>query len=456
MTFFVKKNKTALGNLVFWNIVPLLRMVYNKNHQSRGGFFMEHRMADIQACERLFHQFGDIGSTESGGVTRLGYTETEDQMHDRFAQMGRELGYEAYCDEVGNTYVANMPGDGYYLIGSHLDSVIEGGRYDGVSGVIAGLMVLKWAKEEGLRLPIRVGAFRCEESSNFGRCTIGSGLVTKEIYKRDIGDLVSQNGETLEEIFKKKGYSLDPPEIKGIRQYLELHIEQGKVLEECGTSVGIVQTIAGPKRFKVRLKGMAEHSGATPMSMRYDALCAAAELVLEIERIGKAESVYHSVATVGVVANHPNVLNVIPGEVELGVDMRGIDRESLERMENRLRKAVGKICGTRGIEFQLEKTSEIPPIDMSANVEQGLERAAARLGISSRRMPSGAGHDAMSFALVCDTGMVFIPCRKGISHNPEEFTSIDSVCDGARVIYEYLKEEARRQGAAPAGDGCLS
>lgn len=403
---------------------------------------MEHRIADIQYCERLFNQFYDIGSTEAGGVTRLGYTETEDRMHDVFALMGRELQCGSYRDEVGNTYIMNTPEDNYYLIGSHLDSVIEGGRYDGVSGIIAGLMVMKWAGEEGLKLPIRVGAFRCEESSNFGCCTIGSGLVTKEVYKQNIGGLTAKDGETLETIFKRHGYSLHPPKISGIRQYLELHIEQGKVLEECQTSVGIVQTIAGPRRFKLYLRGMAEHSGATPMSMRYDALCAAAEIILEIERIGKKESVYQSVATVGVVMNHPNVLNVIPGEVELGVDIRGIEVNSLNRMENRMKEAARQICRERGIEYLEEKTSDIPPIDMSDNVELGLETAAKRLGISSRRMVSGAGHDAMSFANICDTGMVFIPCQKGISHNRTEFASIVSICDGARVIYEYLKGEA--------------
>ena len=142
---------------------------------------MDHPFADIQYCEELFNRFYDVGSLTSGGVTRLGYTQTEDQMHEIFSLLGRELGCESFQDEVGNTYVGSTARDGYYLIGSHLDSVIDGGRYDGVAGVIAGLMVLRWAREEGLPVPVRVGAFRCEESSNFGCCTIGSGLVTREI-----------------------------------------------------------------------------------------------------------------------------------------------------------------------------------------------------------------------------------------------------------------------------------
>ena len=407
---------------------------------------MQHSIEDIEYAEYLFDRFYGIGSSDNGGVTRLGYTEVEDEMHDAFRALGDEKGYGNYEDEVGNTYLYDKDCDmdePYYLIGSHLDSVIEGGRYDGVAGVITGLMILNWAKRDNLGLPIRVGAMRCEESSNFGRSTIGSGLITKEVYKHDIGDAVNKRGETLREVFARKGYNLQPQRIQGIKQYIELHIEQGKVLEEYGDKVGIVQTIAGPRRFNIHIHGNAEHSGATPMGMRTDALCAAAEIILEIEEIGKSESMYQSVATVGVITNHPNALNVIPGEVELGVDMRGIDPASLDRMEARLKAVCKRVCEKRKMKYFREKTSDIPPIGMSVELQQKLLHAAKELKIPHRSMISGAGHDAMSFAHICDTAMVFIPCAKGISHNKKEFTTIESICDGAKVIYEYLKEEAQ-------------
>ena len=403
---------------------------------------MENRIEDVQYCEKLFDSFYDVGCTETGGVTRLGYSAQEDQMHEVFAGLAKELNCKILKDEVGNTYASNANGKEYYLIGSHLDSVIEGGRYDGVAGIIAGLMVMRWAREDGVNIPLRVGAFRCEESSNFGCCTIGSGLITKEIYKQDVGSFVSKAGKSLEQIFRERSLNLHPSRINGVKQYLELHIEQGKVLEEAGTPVGIVQTIAGPRRFKLYLRGMAEHSGATPMGMRCDAMCAASEIILELERIGNREAVYQSVATVGVVNNHPNALNVIPGEVELGVDIRGIEVSSLDRIEREMRESARRICKKRGIEYLEVKTSEIPPIDMSEDVQNGLEMAARRLGVNCRRMVSGAGHDAMSFAGICNTGMVFIPCVKGVSHNRMEFASITDICEGARVMYEYLKEEA--------------
>lgn len=407
---------------------------------------MFDEVEDTRYCEYLFRQFYGIGSTASGGVTRLGYSETEDEMHNKMIELGAELGCGFSVDEVGNTYISNTDSDNYYLLGSHLDSVIEGGRYDGVAGIIAGLMVLRWIKVNNLDIPLKVVAFRCEESSNFGCCTIGSGLITKEIYKRDIDGILSKEGRMLGDIFKERGLSLHPNQISGMKEYIELHIEQGKVLEECNTQLGIVSTIAGPRRYYLYFHGMAEHSGTTPMMMRNDALCAAAELILEVERVGRKESVYQSVATVGVIDNSPNALNVIPGEVKLGIDMRGIDNASLDRMEDTVLAAARRIAKQREIKLIEEKISNIPPIDMSKKVQAGLEKAAKNLGISNRVMISGAGHDAMSMAPLCDTGMLFIPCKKGISHNKIEFATIKSICDGAKVLYEYIVEDDRENG----------
>lgn len=402
---------------------------------------MVHSRKDIQYCENLFKSFYSIGATADGGVTRLGYTELEDRMHEELVKSGKELGYDSIADEVGNTFICNCMDEDYYLIASHLDSVLEGGRYDGVAGVIAGMMVLWWAKEDGLDIPIRVGAFRCEESSNFGCCTIGSGLITKEVYKQDIDGLKSKDGKLLGDIFEERGYNIHPAKISGIKQYLELHIEQGKVLEECNTQIGIVSTIAGPRRFNLYFHGMAEHSGATPMMMRNDALCAASELILEVERIGRRESIYQSVATVGVINNTPNAMNVIPGEVQIGIDIRGIDVRSLERIEQSVLESARRICAARNIQLIEEKLSSIPPIEMSKELGMKLEEAARELGLSNQVMVSGAGHDAMSFPPICDTAMIFIPCRRGISHNKMEFTTIENILNGARVIYEQIRRE---------------
>ena len=400
---------------------------------------MEH--SDLAYLGRLFDTFYEVGALPDGGVTRLGYTEVEDEMHRRFTALAMELGCAVEADLAGNTYAYLAPADEYILIGSHLDSVIEGGRYDSVAGVMAGLLLLKRARDERCLLPLKVAAFRCEESSNFGCCTMGSGLVTHQLKEgpEQLARLTGKNGVTLGDVFARRGLSLTPPRITGVRAYLELHIEQGKVLEETGTRVGVVSTIAGPRRWKLQLKGLAEHSGATPMSMRQDALCAAAEIVLAVEQIGRREAALcESVATVGVLQNSPNVLNVVPGAAELGIDLRGSHMDSLDRMEQDTLSAAREICGRRNISLTESKLSELDPVSMDPSLQQGLMAAADRLGISCRNMPSGAGHDAMAFAPLSPTGMVFIPCEKGISHNPMESTSLRSILDGADVLWAYL------------------
>lgn len=402
---------------------------------------MSSKREDIEYLEYIFSKFYDIGANSYGGVTRLGYTKVEDEMHEMFKYLGVEQGFNVSTDEVGNSYVFNNTKKEYYLIGSHLDSVVNGGRYDGVAGVISGLLILKWVKDEKLNIPIKIGAFRCEESSNFGKCTIGSGLITGELTKYDIKQLVSKTGRHIVDIFNSNEYNLQPKKIENIKQYLELHIEQGKVLEEYGINIGIISDIAGPRRFEINILGQAEHSGATPMDMRNDALCAASEFILELESLGKAESYRKSVTTVGVIGNNPNVLNVIPGDVKLGVDIRGIDIESLDLIETNMKNIANEISDKREVKIFIQNTSRVDPVRMSDYMQKKLIECSDRLKISHKVMPSGAGHDAMVFSKICDTAMVFIPCYRGISHNKSEFSSLLSIYDGARVMYEYIKGE---------------
>jgi N-carbamoyl-L-amino-acid hydrolase len=394
---------------------------------------------DLEYCEYLLQSFHNIGANSDGSVSRLGYTKAEDEMHENFITLGQEIGLVAKKDSVGNTFLTNNINGDYYLIGSHLDSVIDGGRFDGVAGVIAGLIIEKWAKEDNLKKPIKVGAFRCEESSNFGYATVGSSLICKEDFADEIKDLVGKDGVSLANAFEARGLSFDYKQVFGIKEYLELHIEQGRVLEESHNQIGIVSTIAGPTRFYLYLKGIAEHSGATPMSLRNDALCAAAEIIVKLEEIGNVEAKYHSVATVGVIDNKPNAMNVVPGEVVLGIDLRGVDKASIKRMADAMQTAAGLICKNRQIGLQVEALESVSPTDLSIRIQGELMATARDLGISSINMISGAGHDAMSFPKICDTGLVFIPCKKGISHNKLESTTPESIVLGARVIYEYIR-----------------
>lgn len=396
---------------------------------------LDYKIEDIKFIENAFKSFFQTGSISSGGVTRLGYSKEEDEMHDIFFRLAKDIGCQVFSDKAGNSFATNdINAKNYYLIGSHLDSVVDGGRYDGVAGIIAGLFVLKHIKN----IPIKVGAFRSEESSNFGTSMIGSKLITDENFRKKAYSLTNKQGINLKKIFEERNLSFDMDNISGIKQYIELHIEQGKVLEEENLKVGIVTKIAGPKRFKIHIYGNAEHSGATPMGMRTDALCAASEIILEIEKMGKEEAKYDSVATVGIIDNMPNVMNVIPGEVSLGVDIRGIDEDSLERCEKRLKTISKQIEEKRKVTILREKTSDTKPVAMNDKIIKKLSLMADKLKIPSKIMPSGAGHDAGNFTGICETGMIFIPCKKGISHNKKEFSSIENIIDGSNVLLEYF------------------
>ncbi|MDR7870885.1 MAG: M20 family metallo-hydrolase [Tissierellaceae bacterium] len=393
----------------------------------------------INYLETIMNRFYPIGSDKNGGVTRLAYTEMEDEMHDEFKSIGKEEGYNIEVDQVGNTFLSNGDHKEYYLVGSHLDSVISGGRFDGVLGVGVGLLLLKKVKEENLNIPLKVAAFRCEESSNFMKATLGSSLITGEYNPSDFEVLKSRDGKSLMDIFKERGYDQTPEVIQGIKAYLELHIEQGRILESENLPIGIVSTIAGNTRFKVNIKGLAEHSGATPMNIRQDALCGAADIILGIEKIGQEDFSGTAVTTVGVIENHPNSLNVIPGEVEFSVDIRDGDNDNIEKIRLAIYEMIDEVCKKRNLAYEMEYLSSSSAVQLNNELIAELIKIATNLDINHKVMPSGAGHDAMKFAKLTKTAMIFVPCKGGISHNPKEDASIKDAALGASIIFQYLK-----------------
>jgi len=391
-----------------------------------------------ELIRELLAEYEDVGALPNGGVTRLSYSPEEDEMHRIFRAQARRLGLRVWEDGAGNSFAANFPqGEtGYTLIASHLDSVIEGGRYDGVAGVIAGLAVLRELRRA--YVPVAAAAFRCEESSNFRICTVGSGLITHTAQTQELREAVGRDGVPFVEKLRQRGLSMDVPLIEGVERYLELHIEQGRVLESGGYQAGIVTAIAAPHRYTLRIEGMAEHSGATPMAIRRDALCGAAEIILGVEDIGRQESEYGSVATVGAVENHPNIMNAIPGLTRLQIDLRCVDTASMRRMDKALRILVSRVCIRRGLNFSLKREESKSPARLDGALVRDLQAAAERAGLRVTALPSGAGHDALSFTELCPTGMVFVPCREGISHNINEHTEPEQIADGAKVLVEYL------------------
>lgn len=397
-------------------------------------------MLDIDVIKRWFDYLYSIGADETGGVTRLGYTKNEDVMHGAIRNFAREMGLKYSSDEVGNTYVYEEDYSEYYLIGSHLDSVISGGRYDGVVGVLAGLLILKWIKENNLNIPLKVVAFRCEESSSFGIATVGSGLITKKLQIEKMKKVKNTEGVSLYEALKFRGYNPECKKIEGVLNYFEFHIEQGRILEDEGLKIGIINSIAAATRYWLTIDGRQDHSGATPMGMRQDALCAAGEIIIELEKIAKRESVHSSVGTVGYLGNYPNAFNVVPGRVKMGLDIRGVDKDSIDRIDDEIVKFIDEVCKKRDLNYELDNISKAIPVKLDENLKNELSEISTKLGIEHKIMNSGAGHDAMKFWDIAPTGMLFIPCRDGVSHNKAEEIDYEDIILGSKIIFEELKQ----------------
>lgn len=397
-------------------------------------------MLDIDVIKRWFDYLYSIGADETGGVTRLGYTKNEDVMHGAIRNFAREMGLKYSSDEVGNTYVYDENYSEYYLIGSHLDSVISGGRYDGVAGVLAGLLILKWIKDNNLNIPLKVVAFRCEESSSFGMATVGSGLITKKLQIEKMKKVENTEGVSLYEALRFRGYNPECRKIEGVLNYFELHIEQGRILEDEGLKIGIINSIAAATRYWLTIDGRQDHSGATPMGMRQDALCAAGEIIIELENIAKRESIHSSVGTVGYLGNYPNAFNVVPGRVKMGLDIRGVEKDSIDRIDDEIVKFVDEVCKKRNLNYELDNISKSIPVKLDENLKNELSEIATKLGVEHKIMNSGAGHDAMKFWDIAPTGMVFIPCKDGVSHNKAEEIEYEDIILGSKIIFEELKQ----------------
>lgn len=399
-------------------------------------------MKDIEVVEKWFKTFYSIGADESGGVTRLGYTKNEDVMHGAIRNIARDLGLKYSSDEVGNTYIYEEDWQEYYLMGSHLDSVINGGRYDGVVGVVAGLLILKWIKDNKLNIPLKIVAFRCEESSAFGIATVGSGLITHKMDINKLKEVYNTEGKSLYETLKFKGYKPECKKIEGVKKYFEVHIEQGRRLEDKNLRIGIVDAIANATRYWLTIEGRQDHSGAAPMGMRKDALCASSEIVLQLEKIAEREASYKSVGTVGFLQNYPNAFNVVPGKVRMGIDIRGVNWESIQRVDEEIVEYIDKICKKRGLKYNLDLVAKGKPVILDETLKLELENVVKDLKIEYMVMNSGAGHDAMKFYDIAPTGMIFIPCKEGISHNIAEEIDKEDIVTASKILFEYLKATA--------------
>ena len=408
-------------------------------------------MISVKRLEENFRRLSAIGAQADGGITRLAFSDEDWEARNYIRELMEAAGLAVRVDAFGNLIARREglnPAAPVVMLGSHIDSVPNGGNYDGVAGVLAAIEVVRCLEEAGQQTvhPIEVVVFMAEESSRFGMATLGSKVFCGKLSLAQLEQYTDKQGVTLAQAMRGRG--LAPENIgharydQAIKVFLELHIEQGKVLETMGKQIGIVTGIAAPTRLKVIVTGQADHSGATPMNMRQDALAAAAEIILLVEKLAGQEGHNGTVGTTGMAKVEPGVMNVIPGRVELGIDLRGISAASKRQVLGELTAGIAEVQARRGVDMEIITLTDEKPVEISREIVEFLQNIAEEYGYVNMLLPSGAGHDAMHVAEMAPAGMVFVPCKGGISHNPAEWASIDDIAAGARILLGAVRKLA--------------
>jgi N-carbamoyl-L-amino-acid hydrolase len=386
------------------------------------------------------------------GVTRLAFDQAEKEAKKYLVQLMEQTGLAVCSDAFGNI-IGRWEGKDRaapaVATGSHVDTVPEGGRYDGVVGVVGGLAAIKELQKQGpLTYPLELIIFAAEESSRFGYSTMGSKAMIGSANVAAWSKAQDHAGILLTNALAQQGIELSCikqaiRKKEELKAFIELHIEQGRVLEQMGRQIGIVETIAAPTRLKVVVEGRAAHSGTTLMEERQDALISAAMIILAVQEIAMEHSHRGTVGTVSVLKVFPNAINVIPGKVELGIDIRGVDQESIIETLQAVKDAISDIADGQETSASIDVLSSDKPVQLNCQVVGVIEAACHKLNYSCHKMSSRAGHDAMNMAQLTATGMIFIPCQEGISHNPDEYADPEDIMQGIAVLTETLRELAQ-------------
>jgi beta-ureidopropionase / N-carbamoyl-L-amino-acid hydrolase len=411
---------------------------------------------NAQRLQSDLEELSKIGrDPSSGGITRLGYSENELAARQFVATLMRQAGLSVRTDAAGNLFASrprpNAAADGssgtlpILLFGSHVDTVLNGGRFDGALGTVAAIEVIRALNENSIqtRHPLEVVVWTNEEGNHFGISTMGSaiaaGVLGPEILTRK-----DDQGATVADWLKR--YGQDPAHLtdahiaKGsIAAYLELHIEQGPNLERAKTPIGVVQGIVALKRWRCVVTGFVNHAGTTPMDSRHDALAAASRETLAVRQSVLAES-GHQVGTVGYIKVEPGAVNVIPGRAEFPVELRDLDATKIDRMWSRIQTNFQEIDKEENVSTQCSEFDDIAPARTDPAMQAAIRSAAQSLGLATLDLPSGAVHDAQLMARIAPFGMIFIPSHNGISHAPQELSTWPDVANGAEVLYRSILE----------------
>ena len=403
-------------------------------------------MINVNRLLQRLHDLSQIGRNKvTGGINRFSFTSEEQEAIELVTSYMKEAGMTVNVDGVGNIIGTYGEESETIMLGSHIDTVPDGGKYDGALGVLAAIEIVQTIYEQQLPLSkkIEVVAFKDEEGTRFGFGLIGSramaGLLTyEELQKRDASDISIQ--EAMKQ-FKLSPLPLEKVKRNDIQAYLEMHIEQGKVLENEELPVGVVVGIAAPLWLEVTVTGVSEHAGATPMSIRQDALTASSEMILAIEQMLNGTT--DSVATVGKLSVEPNGVNVIPGRVTFTVDIRDIEEQKINALENSILEQLQKVAERRNVTVTSKVLQRVKPAKTAPLLQQQLASSIEKYGVQPYPLISGAGHDAMNIANVAPIGMLFVRSKGGISHNPLEYSSDEDIVIATNIFYDTLVELAK-------------
>ncbi|QZT35243.1 M20 family metallo-hydrolase [Caldalkalibacillus thermarum TA2.A1] len=404
------------------------------------------------------------------GFTRLGYTQEEWAAMDVFQQVAEELGLNVRQDAAGNriarweteqedypsvsglTAIPGASSRPAVALGSHLDTVVSGGGYDGVAGLLCALGAVKWLKRQGFTplYPVEIICFAAEESARFGVSTIGSKAMAGLLSVEELAGVKDQHGITLREAVEQMGLSWSDitkaeRSQQEIKRFVELHIEQGTRIEKSGAQFGVATAIACPIRLKIEVEGQMGHTGTTPMDERRDALVAVAPLISFVaERAEQlsASSPCPVVATASTLQVKPNVMNVIPGWVELGIDIRSVDDKLKIQLAQSIKEKCAELEQCYHVKIKIDTLVHNPSVTLDRSVADDLLQTGERLGYKGLLMESGAGHDVMNMAHKWPSGLLFIPCREGLSHHPREYAALDDLLMGTHILAAYLQGEA--------------
>jgi beta-ureidopropionase / N-carbamoyl-L-amino-acid hydrolase len=392
-------------------------------------------------------ELATIGATPKGGVCRLALTDLDRQGRDCVVGWARAAGLAVRVDAIGNVFMRRAGRNNALpavMTGSHIDTQPTGGKFDGNYGVLAGLEVVRTLNDAGVttEAPIEVVFWTNEEGSRFVPVMMGSGVYAGAFTLEHAWAAIDAQGHRVKDELQRIGYlGAETPSGQRVGAYFEAHIEQGPVLEDHGITIGVVTGVLGIRWYDCTVTGMEAHAGPTPMALRRDALQVAAALMQEVVACAGRHGP-HGRGTVGMVQVFPNSRNVIPGQVRFSIDLRNASDALCDAMDADIRAVAARLSASSGLPITIEPVSAYPAQPFHAECIDAVDRAAARLGHSHMRIVSGAGHDAVYVARLAPTGMIFVPCKGGISHNEIEDASEAHLTAGANVLLHAMLERA--------------